>query len=116
MSELPKPEVIGVVAGERPVACARCGHAVTSEREAIEVAGSHVHTRLNPANVVFRFGCYRAAPGCSVSGPPSSEHVWFAGCLWQFAHCGRCRAHLGWAFSGAESFFGLVLDRITSAS
>ena len=97
---------------ERPVLCRSCGHVLASSKDAIEVGGSHVHTRLNPANVVFRFGCYGRAPGCAVSGVPSAEHVWFAGCLWQLAHCGKCRAHVGWAFSGAESFFGLVLDRL----
>jgi hypothetical protein len=89
---------------------------VTSQREAIEIAGSHVHTRLNPVSVLFRFGCFRAAPGARIAGEPSSEHVWFAGCLWQYAHCGACRAHLGWAFSGADAFFGLVLERLSAPS
>ena len=97
---------------ERPVLCRLCAHLLAFPKDAIEVGGSHVHTRLNPANVVFRFGCYARAAGCAVSGAPSAEHVWFAGCRWQFAHCGKCRAHVGWAFSGAHDFFGLVLDRL----
>src|SRR5262249_41003326 len=98
---------------ERPLRCLACSHVVTFSSQAIDVAGSHVHTRLNPANVVFQFGCFREAHGCVVSGTPSSEHVWFAGCLWQYAHCGKCHAHLGWAFSGALGFFGLVLSRLS---
>ncbi len=112
MSELPKAEVIHAVRGARPLRCALCAHVVTSELDAIEVGGSHVHTRLNPLGVLFRFGCFAAAPGARVDGEPSSEHVWFAGCRWQYAHCGKCGAHLGWAFSGEASFFGLVLDRL----
>ena len=99
--------------GDRPLKCRACGNEVTSRDQTIEVDGSHVHTRLNPANVVFRFGCYRLAPGCRTSGSPSREHVWFTGCLWQYAHCTRCAMHLGWAFSGAQEFFGLVLERLT---
>jgi hypothetical protein len=98
---------------ERPLRCAACANVVTLSTHAIDIDGSHVHTRLNPANVVFQFGCFSQAPGCVVSGTPSSEHVWFAGCLWQYAHCARCNAHLGWAFSGALTFFGLVLSRLT---
>ena len=112
MSERPKAEVIHLTGDEEPVRCRLCAHWLAFAKDAIEIAGSHVHTRLNPANVVFRFGCWRAAPGCFVQGAPSAEHVWFAGCLWQYAHCGSCRAHVGWAFTGAESFFGLVLDRL----
>jgi hypothetical protein len=97
---------------ERALVCRFCGHAITSSRERIEVAGSHTHTRLNPANVVFHFGCFRHAPGAAVSGAPSAEHTWFEGLRWRYAHCGRCAAHLGWEFSGAEAFYGLVLDRL----
>lgn len=112
MSELPKAGLIGVEAGDEALLCAACAHPVTSQREAVEVGGSHVHTRLNPLGVLYRFGCFGAAPGVRVSGAPSSEHVWFSGCRWQYAHCGKCAAHLGWAFSGADAFFGLVLDRL----
>jgi hypothetical protein len=115
VSELPKAEVIGVTASERAMLCRFCSHAVCSSRDAIEVAGSHVHTRLNPLSVLFRFGCFALAPGVRVTGEPSSQHVWFAGCRWQYAHCSQCNAHLGWAFSGAETFFGLVLDRLAES-
>lgn len=97
---------------EAPVRCAHCGHVVTTRREAIDVGGSHVHTRLNPGHVVFQFGCFRTAPGCRVSGEPTADATWFTGCLWQYAHCAACLAHLGWAFTGADTFFGLVLDRL----
>jgi hypothetical protein len=115
VSELPKADVIGVVPSEQALLCRACGHPVTSEREAIETGGSHVHTRLNPAGVLFRFGCFRAAPGAKVSGVPSTEHTWFLGCAWQYAHCASCGAHLGWAFGGAEAFFGLVLERLVGS-
>jgi hypothetical protein len=115
VSELPKAEVIGVVASEETLVCRACGHFITSQREAIEVGGSHVHTRLNPSGVLFRFGCFRLAPGARVSGAPSSEHSWFTGCRWQYAHCSACGGHLGWAFSGPDVFFGLVLERLAAS-
>jgi hypothetical protein len=98
---------------ERALFCRACGHQVTATSEATTVAGSHLHTRLNPANVVFHFGCFRSAPGAKVSGAPSGEHTWFEGCLWQYAHCSRCQTHLGWAFSGTMAFFGLIIERLS---
>lgn len=94
--------------------CATCGAVVTHEHERISIDGSHEHTRLNPAALAFRFGCFRDAEGCVVFGPATSEHSWFAGCAWAFAHCRGCGVHLGWHFSGAMQFFGLVLQRLRS--
>jgi hypothetical protein len=76
------------------------------------VDGNHAHTRTNPSGIRFTFGCFRNAPGCSCSGAPTGEHTWFAGCRWRIACCGGCGEHLGWAFTGAESFYGLILARL----
>jgi len=78
------------------------------------VDGNHAHTRANPAGIRFTFGCFRDAPGCRCLGAPSGEHTWFAGCRWRIAACGGCGEHLGWAFSGEENFFGLILLRLVS--
>ncbi len=93
--------------------CVRCAHRITSEAHRIERGGSHEHTRMNPAGVVFRFGCFSRADGCRVTGVPTTEHTWFWGFAWRFAHCARCQAHLGWQFTGEGEFFGLILDRLT---
>ena len=99
---------------EAPLCCARCGHVITHERHRSTLNGRHTHTRLNPAGVVFHFGCFAQAEGCLVLGPPTAEASWFPGYVWEFAFCGACQTHLGWAFHGESDFFGLVLDRLTA--
>ena len=96
-----------------PITCRACGHVITDEAARRQVAGRHIHLRLNPSAFAFIFGCFSRASGCAVHGAPTSEATWFAGCRWQYAHCASCRAHLGWRFSGAESFFGLILERLS---
>ena len=99
--------------GDSPaIRCKACEHVITHAATKREVEGQHVHLRLNPSAHAFIFGCFSAAPGCVVEGTPTDEATWFAGCRWQYAHCGRCRTHLGWAFSGVDSFFGLLLERL----
>ncbi|MCC6336914.1 MAG: hypothetical protein IT380_23345 [Myxococcales bacterium] len=110
---VPEKEPEDVSAGPRhPVLCRRCAHVVSDAALKAEVDGKVTHARLNPAGVLFVFDCFGDAPGCTVHGAPTTEAAWFAGCAWQYAHCGRCGAHLGWRFSGAHSFFGLVSERV----
>lgn len=99
---------------ERAWRCAACGRGIASDAARTEVGGRHVHMRLNPHAYAFIFGCFSSAPGCGVAGTPTDEATWFAGCWWQFAHCGGCGVHLGWAFGGAQRFFGLVLERLVA--
>ncbi|MFZ5441380.1 MAG: cereblon family protein [Myxococcota bacterium] len=94
--------------------CARCGHGITDDASRTEVDGRHVHLRLNPSAFAFLFGCFGEARGCLLVGEPTAEATWFSGCRWQFAHCAACGAHLGWAFSGAQAFFALVLERLVA--
>jgi hypothetical protein len=108
-SEAPETQEPGT-----PLCCARCGQAITRERYRTTVNGRHTHTRLNPYGIVFHFGCFAVAEGCLVRGPPTAEDSWFAGYVWEFAYCAACHAHLRWAFHGDGSFFGLVLDRLSS--
>lgn len=95
-----------------PIRCRACSHLITHASSRREVAGRHAHLRLNPSAFAFIFGCFSTAPGCVVLGDPTGEATWFAGCRWQYAVCGQCLAHLGWAFTGADSFFGLLLERL----
>jgi hypothetical protein len=99
---------------EKAVRCAQCGHGITSPRERIDVQGMHRHTFFNPYGVIFEIGCFRAAPGCSYSGPATEEFSWFAGYGWRIAVCSACQAHLGWLYSaaGKGSFHGLILDNL----
>lgn len=101
--------------GGRRLLCRLCGRAITGERARAEIAGAHEHRKENPAGLVFRIGCFRAAPGCAPHGVAVAEHTWFAGYTWQIALCGGCQAHLGWRFLAreqADGFYGLILDRL----
>ena len=100
---------------DRPLCCHACGQVITSAAARRPVAGAEVHERTNPAGYRYCFGCFSTAPGCATIGEPEGEHSWFAGCAWRLALCGACGEHLGWHFSGADDFFGLILDRLTQA-
>jgi hypothetical protein len=107
-----KPDDGPVDHTRRPWRCRACTHPIVGDASRIDVDGRHVHMRLNPAGVAFVFGAFSSAPGCRVAGIPTDEATWFAGCLWSFALCGQCGAHLGWCFTGAQHFFGLVLEKL----
>lgn len=99
-----------------PIRCKACQHVITHAASRREVAGRHEHLRLNPSAYAFLFGCFSSAPGCAVLGEPTEAASWFPGCRWQYAHCGKCLEHLGWSFTGAQTFFGLLLERLTHES
>lgn len=100
--------------GEEAYYCATCSALITTGRERIEVDGGHQHTFVNPGGYIHRIGCFRRAAGCEVVGEPTNEFTWFAGHSWNYAVCGSCGSHLGWAyFRGAERrFFGLSLENL----
>ena len=100
---------------KQPIYCAFCSAVITTEANRIEMAGSHDHQFTNPGGYRFHVGCFDEALGCSMAGSSTDEDTWFAGYGWCYAHCGECRAQLGWFFdSGNDHFFGLVLERIES--
>lgn len=73
----------------------------------------HEHTFANPHGIIYRIGCFRNAPGCSVLPEEYKEFSWFDGFAWSHAMCSSCRTHLGWKYDrSGECFFGLVLDRL----
>jgi hypothetical protein len=92
--------------------CAACGLNITDREQSILVAGRHVHRCTNPAGFAFEIGCFRQAPGCVAAGEPTLEWTWFAGYRWQIALCRQCGVHLGWRYTGEDSFFGLILDHL----
>lgn len=93
--------------------CKTCGLPVTDKKQKISVQGSHRHTFFNPAGIVFELGCFRQAPGCLIAGEPTSEFTWFAGYVWSFSLCRRCKSHLGWFFEkGDTAFYGLILANL----
>jgi hypothetical protein len=101
---------------EGALLCFACGHPITSESERIAAGGAHEHTFTNPGGWVYRIGCFRRAPGCAQAGEFTGEYSWFPGQAWRYALCAGCRAHLGWAFRGAQpEFYGLILDRLVGS-
>lgn len=100
-----------------PILCSNCGHRITSESDAIQVAGQHRHSFKNPAGIDYTIGCFSKANGCFTMGEPTLEFTWFPGYSWSYSACGKCYTHLGWFFqSGDSSFFGLILNRLTQNS
>jgi hypothetical protein len=101
---------------DRHLVCSTCAFPITTGDQRTQVIGSHQHTFANPHGLVFRIGCYRAAPGCMPVGPESTEFAWFVGYAWTVQVCGRCAAHLGWSFrSSLQLFYGLIVDRLLDA-
>jgi hypothetical protein len=93
--------------------CRSCGHPITSPTARAAVDGAHEHTRINPAGIEYRIGCFHAAPGCAVVGEETEFYSWFPGHAWRIAICRGCSAHLGWAFrAGERRFHGLIVERL----
>jgi hypothetical protein len=101
---------------ERVIVCASCGHAITTERQRIQVLDAHEHRFMNPAGSLFHIGCFGRADGCMAIGAPSDDYPWFPGFAWRVALCAACADHLGWYFQSASlAFWGLRLDRLKAA-
>ena len=89
--------------------CAACGHALARERDRMPLETS---TFVNPAGVVCRIAAFLEAAGCLIGGDPTAYWTWFPGHAWQYALCGKCGGHVGWAFTGPSRFYGLLAERI----
>lgn len=101
---------------KKHILCRSCKSAVTSDDMRIEAGGSHKHSFVNPAGIVFCIGCFSGAGGCLVMGIPTTEYTWFPGYAWCYVVCSSCLTHLGWHYrSGADGFFGLILDRLAES-
>lgn len=101
---------------EQAIICKLCGYRITSESAKIMVNNSHVHTFMNPAGIIYTFGCFQDAPGISAVGARSSEHTWFPGHSWQILICSNCKEHLGWLFRNGDIFFALIVDKLANFS
>lgn len=96
----------------RRMLCRPCGATVTTADDGVRIRGAHVHRRVNPAGLVYEFGCFASAPGVVSVGEPTSEFSWFEDARWVISVCRSCGAHLGWRFSGAREFYALILVRL----
>ncbi|HEY9717785.1 MAG TPA: cereblon family protein [Trichormus sp.] len=94
---------------QKNIRCKNCGHTITNRSMAIE---PHEHTFRNPFGYSYHVLCYSDAPGAAAVGSPITEATWFAGYAWTFAICAECHNHLGWWYSGPDSFAGLIATRL----
>jgi hypothetical protein len=104
---------LGELAGARHgdgVACAACRAFVADNRARISVDGSHSHSFINPAGLIFRVSCFAAAPGVAPVGDEERYFTWFAGFAWRVGLCRACGAHLGWSYRRVDSVFVALID------
>jgi hypothetical protein len=92
-----------------PIRCRSCGEALAPRSARIDLTPD---TFVNPDGVVFELVGVREAPGSATVGAPTLYWTWFPGCAWQVALCRSCGAHVGWAYTGASTFWGLIRDRV----
>jgi len=98
--------------------CAACRRVITNDTLRIPVDGTVEHTFTNPHGIEFHLACFSAAEGCGQIGVPTEEWTWFPGYFWRLAVCVDCGTHLGWSYQSdaGDAFYGLILDRLLSAS
>lgn len=95
--------------------CVWCHQRVASERDPFHFSGQREFVFRNPEGYRFAILLFARTYGCRDVGAPTLEHTWFAGYAWSFCVCGQCGAHLGWYYSGASKFAGLIRNRIVRA-
>ncbi|MDD5207375.1 MAG: cereblon family protein [Desulfobacterales bacterium] len=101
--------------GETALACASCGHPVTSVSEKTDVRGRHDHA-FSYYRQIVRLGCFRNAPGCQGVQGVSRGYSWFRGYAWQIQVCRNCFTQLGWKYTSVdESFYGLIFETLREA-
>lgn len=94
---------------EKTIRCKNCDFDITRPSLAVE---PHEHTFRNPSGFSFHILCYSDADGTLNRGEPTLEHTWFPGYAWTYAICLKCGTHLGWWFTGKDTFVGLIATRL----
>ena len=94
---------------EDPIRCRRCGAALAPRCARIDLSPDIF---VSPDGAVFALVGVRVAPGCTAIGTPTTYWTWFPGCAWQAALCRGCGEQVGWAYTGASTFAGLIKDRV----
>jgi hypothetical protein len=97
----------------KKVFCRNCLSEIADKDDIIEIEGSAVHYKRNPAGIYFSVICFSKAAGINIAGEYTDEFTWFNGYRWSIALCRGCGYHLGWHYTGTGSFYGLISGRIT---
>ena len=95
--------------------CACCLNRVANEKNRFSYQGKTEFTFLNPAGIRFEIVTFSQISGCRQTGAPTLEQTWFPAHAWSFCQCDQCGAHLGWYYSGPQSFAGLIKNRLVRA-
>ena len=101
------------VSPEEKVFCRHCLAGIADKKDIIEIEGSALHYKRNPAGIYFTIICFSKAWGINIIGEYTHEFTWFEGFKWSIVVCSGCSSHLGWHYSGNGSFFGFISRRIT---
>jgi hypothetical protein len=95
--------------------CAWCLNRVANEKDRFSVSGRDEFDFANPEGVRFQILTFLQTHDCHRTGEPTLEFTWFPGYAWSYCHCGRCGQHLGWYYTGANEFVGLIKPRLARA-
>ena len=104
---------------QKSIRCKCCSQPITTFEQRIQIAGSHIHHKTNPAEINFCFGCFVDANGCTREYSYTKEHSWFPSYSWCLAICSSCGTHLGWHWQTSDeinSFFGLIIEKLSFPS
>ena len=96
--------------------CVVCNKKITSDKDRFEYDNQSEFQFINPSRYYFNILTFSRADGCKDLGEPTSEFTWFEGHFWSYASCRRCSNHLGWKYSGKNSFYGLIKERIVKGA
>ena len=92
--------------------CLACSKKITEDKERFPYDGETEFQFTNPEGYVFDIITFHTAEGCRKEGEPTLEFTWFKDHSWTYALCSRCGLHLGWKYSGVNSFYGLIKSRL----
>lgn len=95
------------------IVCKLCRHRLADADLMHNINGKIEHEFTNPFGIVHRFRSYNDAPGCKIQGSREAADTWFLGYTWRICTCGKCDTFLGWLFEANDSFFGLLISKIT---
>lgn len=96
--------------------CIWCRQRVASDKDRWFHQGRSEFVFKNPEGIRFEILTFSRTLGCDNVGVPTLEHTWFLGHAWSYCVCANCRSHLGWYYTGPDTFVGLIRNRILRAA
>ncbi|HWQ90997.1 MAG TPA: cereblon family protein [Clostridia bacterium] len=95
--------------------CLWCHNRVANERDRFRYQGKDEFAFTNPDGVHFQIITFSCILGCVRTGTPTLQHTWFPDHSWSYCQCDQCGQHLGWFYSGENTFIALIKSRIVRA-